>query len=84
MASIVELIKTTALKAFEASNPVNVLFGTVKSTNPIAIEVHQKLTLTKEFIILTKATESLVTGDKVVLLRVQGGQQFVALDKVVS
>ncbi|MEG0261164.1 MAG: DUF2577 family protein, partial [Lysinibacillus sp.] len=70
MASIVELIKTTALKAFEASNPVNVLFGTVKSTNPIAIEVHQKLTLTKEFIILTKATESLVTGDKVVLLRV--------------
>jgi Protein of unknown function (DUF2577) len=107
---MVDLIKVTALKAVEASNPVNVLFGTVISASPIEIEIHQKLKLTKEFLVMTervtkyevdlehnhggpsalagKLTDTpirtgLLKGDKVVLLRVQGGQQFVVLDKVV-
>jgi hypothetical protein len=112
---LVDLIKSTALKAFEASNPVNILFGTVSSANPLEIEIHQKLKLTEEFLVLservtryevdlehdhsnsagttTKALSNLLTktpirtglknGDRVVLLRVQGGHQFVVLDKVV-
>lgn len=108
--AMVDLIKSVALKAVEASNPVNVLLGTVINASPIEIEVHQKLRLTKEFLVLTervtryevdlehnhggptalagKLTDTpirtgLIKGDKVVLVRVQGGHQFVVLDKVV-
>jgi hypothetical protein len=93
--SSVDLIKQIAIKAVEATNPVNVLFGTVKSVDPLEIEIHQKLKLTKEFLVLTEQltkyeVDSLVIrpglnkGDKVVLMRVQGGHQFVVLDKVVD
>lgn len=82
---MVDLIKATALKAVEASNPVNILFGTVINASPMEIEIHQKLKLTKEFLVMTETSirTGLKKGDKVVLLRVQGGQQFVVLDRVV-
>lgn len=91
---MINLIKQEALKAVNATNPVNVLTGTVTSTNPLKINIHQKLTLTREFLIVTERVtkyevngitirEGLKNGDKVVLLRVQGGSQFVVLDKVV-
>lgn len=84
--SLIDLIKTVAVKAVEATNPVNVLFGTVVSETPLEIQIHQKLKLTEEFLVITeRATQvNLKHGDKVVLLRVQGGQQFVVLDKVVK
>ncbi|GAD14191.1 hypothetical protein GBL_2408 [Geobacillus kaustophilus GBlys] len=42
--------------------------------------------LTEEFLVVTEQAEqaNLKGGDKVILLRVQGGQQFVVLDKVVK
>lgn len=107
-----DIVKAEAIKAVGATNPVNVLFGTVSNENPLEIEVHQKLKLTKEFLVLTetvtryevdlehdhgggsKALKGKLTDkpirtglkkdDKVVLLRVQGGHQFVVLDKVVD
>lgn len=118
--SLVDLIKTTAIKAVLSTNPVNVLFGTVSQESPLEIEIHQKLKLTEEFLVLTervtryevdleqdhvytddgsngtseKALTSLLTkrqirtglkkDDKVVLMRVQGGQKFVVMDKVVD
>ncbi|WP_342505610.1 DUF2577 domain-containing protein [Sporosarcina sp. FSL K6-2383] len=104
---MIELIKITAMKAFEASNPVNIFVGTVANANPIEIEIHQKLKLTREFLVITERVtrleidlkhnhggvdaltkivirEGLKKGDGVVLARVQGGQQFVVLDKVVD
>lgn len=113
---MIDLMKRTAINAMEASNPVKVVFGTVTSVNPIQIEIHQKLKLTKEFLVMTERvtryevdlehnhsnsagsttmgltdllTEKpirtgLKSGDKVVLLRVQGGHQYVVLDKVVD
>lgn len=84
--SLVDLIKNVAVKAVEATNPVNVLFGTVVSESPIEVQIHQKLKLTEEFLVITERVTqaNLKRGDKVVLLRVQGGQQFVVLDKVVK
>lgn len=83
--SLIDLIKTVAVKAVEATNPVNVLFGTVVSESPLEVQIHQKLKLTEEFLVITErvAQVNLNRGDKVVLFRVQGGQQFVVLDKVV-
>ncbi|WP_313894305.1 DUF2577 domain-containing protein [Psychrobacillus sp.] len=106
-----DMIKQIAIKAVDAQNPVNVVQGIVKSVVPLEIEVHQKLKLTKEFLLLTervtryevdlehdhggpKALQGklietpirtgLATGDKVILLRSQGGGQFIVLDKVVE
>lgn len=118
--SLIDLIKKTAIKAVESTNPVNVLFGTVSNIKPLEIEIHDKLTLTKDFLVLTervtryevdlehdhgytddgsqattqKSLKDLLTktpirtglikGDKVALLRVQGGQKFIVIDKVVE
>jgi hypothetical protein len=93
--NLIDLIKSVAVKAVEATNPVNVLFGTIVSENPLEIEIHQKLKLTEEFLVITERVTryevdnisirtGLKKGDKVALLRVQGGQQFVVLDKVVK
>lgn len=81
-----ETIKRIAINAVLATNPVNLLFGTISRSVPIEVEIHQKLKLGKEFIIMTQSVQEigLATGDKVVLLRMQGGHQFLILDKVVD
>ena len=145
--SMIQIIKQAAVEAMDASNPTNVLFGTVLSTNPLQIKIDQKITLTKEFLVLSRNvtdyettvtvdwqsqnglttahshsfsgntgnagdvshnhsfsgnTETanlthshgikgdkkitihtaLSTGDEVILLKMQGGQKYVVLDKV--
>ncbi|KFZ41868.1 DUF2577 domain-containing protein [Anoxybacillus flavithermus] len=84
--SLIDLIKTVAVKAVEATNPVHVSFGTVVSESPLEVQIHQKLKLTEEFLVITERVTqaNLKRADKVILLRVQGGQQFVVLDKVVK
>lgn len=92
-------IKQASMGAVEAGAPVAVRIGTVKSVSPLAVTVDQRLTLTSEFLLRTAATlplkvtiggtdypvrEDLQVGDRVVLLRAQGGQQYVILDKVVE
>lgn len=54
MADIINVIKKASREAEEQSSPSNILFGTVISASPIKIQVEQKLTLTKEFLIFTK------------------------------
>ena len=105
--SMVDMIKKMADQSAGAKNPVDIVFGTVSSESPIEIEVHQKLKLTKEFLVMTERVtkleidlkhnhggtdalakvvirEGLKKGDGVVMARVQGGQQYVILDKVVD
>ena len=101
MPNMIQIIKRAALEAVQESNPTNVLFGTVLSTNPMQIKIDQKIVLTKEFLIMsrnvsdyeTKMTvngqdslitihNALSTGDEVILLKMQGGQKYVVLDKV--
>lgn len=73
---IIETIKKVALSAFEASNPVKLLFGEVISIDPIKIRVGELLTLTKEFLVINGAIQK---GDNVTLIRCQGGQKYVVL-----
>lgn len=73
---IIDTIKKVALNAFEASNPVKLLFGKVTSTNPVKIQVGEYLTLTKEFLVINGAVAQ---GDEVTLIRCQGGQKYVVL-----
>lgn len=73
---ILDTIKRVALSAFEASNPVKLLFGKVISTDPIKIQVGEYLTLTKEFLVING---SVSVGDTITLIRCQGGQKYVVL-----
>ena len=73
---IIDTIKKVALAAFEASNPVKLLFGKVTAVNPVKIQVGEFLTLTKEFLVING---EVFEGDDVTLIRCQGGQKYVVL-----
>lgn len=73
---IIDTIKKVALQAFEASNPVKLLFGKVISTDPVKVQVGEYLTLSKEFLVINGTVEK---GDDVTLIRCQGGQKYVVL-----
>ena len=73
---IIETIKEVALNAFEASNPVKLLFGTVISTDPVKIQVGEHLTLSREFLVING---TVFENDVVTLIRCQGGQKYVVL-----
>lgn len=82
--ALLDIIKAAGLGAVDAGNPVAVLFGTVKQTNPLEVLVDQRLTLTEDLLVLLERAKVLDANDTVALLRVQGGQQFVVLDRVVE
>jgi hypothetical protein len=81
---MLNIIKQAAVEAVEAASPVQVLFGTVSGAAPWAVRVDQRFTLTERFLLLTDTAQKagLSIGDIVLLLRVQGGQKYVILDKV--
>lgn len=83
---MLDIIKQAALDVIETSKPVAIQFGTVSTISPLEISVDQRLILTEAFLIVPESivTVGLNQGDGVLLLRVQGGQQFVVLDKVVT
>ena len=52
--SMLDIVRKAALEAVKASNPDYFLFGKVKKAKPLEIEVHEKLTLTEEFLIVAE------------------------------
>ena len=51
---LLQLIKTAAINAVEASQPSDFCFGKVTSMNPLKVAVEQKLTLGEAQLVLTK------------------------------
>jgi hypothetical protein len=80
--NLLQLIKKTALEAVENTKPTSVFFGTVESKSPIEVRVHQKLLLTEEDFVATEKLSELEEGDKLAILRLQGGQNFIVLDVI--
>ena len=89
MADYVELVKAIKQAGAEAVNaecPVSVCFGRVMSISPLKVLIDQKMTLGTAQLVKTKTVmgdNSLTKGDEVVLLRQQGGQKYIMIDKVV-
>ena len=113
---IIPIIKKAALDAVEATQPVNLTFGTVTSVSPLKIQITPKLILgagnlviagrlskqsancsdsgntgsadghRHSFSVSTTVTfdNSLKKGDSVILVRIQGGNKYLVLDKVVN
>ena len=87
-------IKTAALDAVNAEKPTSVLFGKVISVSPLKISIDQKMTLEHPQLILTRNVtdykinddvavyNALKANDGVVLIRVQGGQKFLVVDRL--
>lgn len=96
--NLLETIKKAAAEAVSAGDPVNVQYGTVTSVAPIEITIDQRFSLTPEFLLISESVQEMIleisgvkhvmrkglqAGDTVIMLRVQGGQQYVVLDRVV-
>ena len=73
---IIELIKKAAISAYEATQPVKLMFGKVISNNPVKIQVGEYLTLTEEFLVING---EVFENDVVSLIRCQGGQKYVVI-----
>ena len=80
---LLQLIKQAAIEAVAAGKPMQVVFGTVVSANPLKIKVESGLILDEDFFVKTAtAGGKLKKNDRVVLLRMQGGQQYLILDRI--
>lgn len=79
-----KIVKKAAVDAVNAEKPVAVCFGKVIGTSPLRISVEQKMTLGAAQLILTKTIkeDEPLVGDSVCLLRMQGGQKYVVVDKL--
>lgn len=84
MNKFIEVIKQVAVNAVEAGKPVNILYGNVVSVAPLKIKISQQQILTKEFFTAVEPKPTFIVGEKLVLARVQGGQQYLILGKGVD
>lgn len=84
--SLLKLIKIAAMDAYKASKPCDVVIGTIASISPVKVRLNQKATLASDFISMTQAAKnaSLRKGDKVLMMRQNGGQKYYIIDKVVD
>ncbi len=76
---LLNVIKRAAMEAVRASKPVTVTYGTIILTEPLTIQLDQKITLTEDFLIVTKEIRKNLKKGPVVLIREQGGQKYVIL-----
>lgn len=71
------------MEAVLASKPCTIMVGKVLQTNPIEVQVKQNMILDDTFLLLPKRLRSeLNKGDKVALIRQEGGQLFYILDQL--
>lgn len=83
MPDLVSMIKQIASGVYDAKMPTEVCFGTVQSRSPFKVRIDQKKILGKEYFIVRAgvAAQSFEVGDTLILLRVQGGQQYLIYDR---
>lgn len=82
---IIPIIKQAAIEAVNSTQPVAIVFGTVTSTSPIKVQVTPKLSLGKGNLVLTGTIKGqLKKNDSVILIRIQGGNKYLVLDKAVN
>ena len=83
MPDLYNAMKQIAENVFEARRPADWCYGKVISLDPFQVQIDQKLPLKKEFLAVRTgvSASSFKVGDKLILLRKQGGQEYLILDK---
>ena len=83
MPDMFNAMKQIAENVFEARRPADWCYGKVISLDPFQVQIDQKLPLKKEFLAVRTgmSASSFKVWDKLILLRKQGGQEYLILDK---
>lgn len=90
MGNLADTIRSLSNQTTEASKPSTRVFGVVESINPLRIRINEKLTLEGSMLVVTQTVKSyidwafLIIGDKVVMTRQPGGQQYIVDDMIAS
>ena len=66
--SMLDIVKQAAIEAVKATNPDYFLFGEVTKAKPLEIEVHERLTLSEDFLIVL---EHLTRHERIVTIEHQ-------------
>jgi hypothetical protein len=96
---MLDIIKKASLGAVGNTNPVAFSYGMVTDTAPLQIQVDQRFILSGNALVLPESVSEsklelngqeivlrrgLETGDRVLLVRMQGGQSYIVLDRLVN
>ena len=83
MPDMFNAMKQIAENVFTAMRPADWCYGTVVSLDPFRVLIDQKTPLEKNFLAVRTgvSVSSFKVGDKLILLRKQGGQEYLILDK---
>ena len=78
---MLDTIKKISAQTGQAAVPTAFMYGSVLSAGPLRVWVDNRFEIGSEALVTMKDT-ALAIGDKVVLLRNQGGQQYLILGRV--
>ncbi len=93
---MLDIIRKASLGAVSNTNPMSVVYGTVLSVEPLEVNIDQRFTLPASVLVIPETISKLSTetengtqtglqlNDRVLMLRVQGGQSYVVLDRLVN
>lgn len=87
--SLIQLIKKISKEERQASISADMMLATVTSVKPLKVKISSKVTLDSDFFYITDTLANKISddkvkkGDKVVLIRSDGGQRFLVIDKAV-
>ena len=83
MPDLFNAMKQIAKDVFDTLQPADWCYGKVISLDPFQVQIDQTLPLKKEFLAVRTgvSASSCKVGDKLILLRKQGGQEYLILDK---
>lgn len=86
MLELLETIQRIAIDTVRASDPIDLCFGEVAALTPFTILDGDKLRLSGKTLLFTETTAryQYKLGDVVIMLREQGGQRYLILDKAVT
>lgn len=83
MPDLFNAMKQIAKDVFDTLQPADWYYGKVISLSPFQVQIDQKTVLKKNFLAVRTgvSASSFKVGDKLILLRKQGGQEYLILDK---
>lgn len=84
MPRLLNLMKEVGNDAVQSGSPCAVIFGKVIDLKPLKIKIEQKLVLGEKQLIKTEDSKKIKKNDSVILLRMQGGQKFIVLDRIIE
>lgn len=82
MPEFLKAIKQASVEAVNSTQPSAPFVGTVATASPLSVRLDQRLTVSKEHLVVMAAAGDAVVGDKVAVIRFAGGQRYLVLGKV--